>query len=103
MRQLMPLVEQDREGVLTRFRLLAGSSRLSAQLWVGYRRNVDAMAATLGARLGRDPGDLEVRVTAAAIVGALLETVYAWAASDGREDFGALLERALDQLAALGP
>lgn len=102
-RQLMPMVEQDRDGVLTRFRLLSGSSRLNAQLWVGFRRNVDSMAEALGVRLGRDPGDLEVRVLASALVGALLEAVYSWVDSDGREDFGDLVDRALDRLAALGP
>jgi AcrR family transcriptional regulator len=102
MRDLLPLVEQGRESILARFRLLAGSSRLGAQMWDGMRRNVDTMAATLGRRLGRDPADLEVRVMAGAVVTALLEAALAWAESDGRDDFGDLVDRALDQLTDLG-
>ena len=103
LRTLMPLVEgENREAVLNRFRLMVGSNRLGAQLWTGYRRNVDAMAGALGTRLGRDPADIEVRATAAALVGALVEALYAWVASDGRGELGVVLDRALAQLGALG-
>jgi AcrR family transcriptional regulator len=102
-RQLAPLVQQDRDGVLARFRLLSGTSRLNAQLWVGFRRNVDAMAGALAERLSRDPADLEVRVLASAVVSALLEAVFAWTESDGRDDFAELTDRALDRLATLDP
>jgi AcrR family transcriptional regulator len=101
-RELVPLLEQGGESVLARFRLVAGSNRLGAQLWMGYRRNVDSLAETLARRLGRDPDDLEVRVAASAVVGALLEALFAWVASDGRDDLGDVLDRTLDSLAALG-
>jgi AcrR family transcriptional regulator len=99
MRELFPLIEpEDRDALLERSRLLESSSQLQAQLWQALQANVDTLATALAARAGEDPGALEVRATAAAIVAALFEVIRVWAAGDGREDLIALAERALGQL-----
>jgi AcrR family transcriptional regulator len=101
LRELLPLIEQrDREVLLERTRLMSGSSGLQAQLWQGQRANIDSFAAAIGVRTGADPGSLEVRAQAAAVVAVLLEAIQLWAAGDGRDDPLALMERGLGQLSA---
>jgi AcrR family transcriptional regulator len=99
MRELFPLIEpEDRDALLERSRLLVSSSQLQAQLWQAQQANTDTLAAALGARTGQEPGALEVRATAAAVVAALFEAVRVWTAGDGREDLLALTEQALRPL-----
>jgi len=97
--QVLPYIEQARETVLERYRLVAGSPGLRAQLVDAQRANTDWLAGALAARLGREPADLQVRVVAAAIVAASFEALGRWAGSDGQLDLGYLLDQALDALA----
>lgn len=100
-RQLLPLIEQqDRESLLVRTRLMSTSSGLQAQLWHGLRANTGTFATAIAARTGADPGSLEVRAQAAAVVAVLFEVLQVWAAGDGRDDLMALIDRGLDQLGA---
>ncbi|MER5180233.1 TetR family transcriptional regulator [Streptomyces sp. NPDC002896] len=81
-------------------------SRLRTRLMVDVpavrSRTTESMAVTgrllrraIARRTGRDTGDLEVRVLATAIVGALLETSLYWAEHDHQDDLSDLLDRAL--------
>jgi AcrR family transcriptional regulator len=99
MREVLPYIEQARETVLERYRLVVGSPGLRAQLMDAQRANTDWLAAALAQRLSREPTDLEVRVLAAAIVAAAFEALSRWAESGGQLDLGALLDRAIDALA----
>ncbi|MET7595199.1 TetR family transcriptional regulator [Streptomyces sp. NPDC005481] len=56
------------------------------------------LCRVIGERTGRDPDALDVRVYAAALTGALLETAVYWAEGGHREDLAALLDRTLDLL-----
>ena len=100
-RTLLPLLE-DVEQLRERVRLLSGSSRLRAQMWDGLRANTETLAEVLAARIGRGPRDLEVRTSAAAMMGALFEAVLTWAEPGNGDDLGELVDRALGQVAALG-
>jgi AcrR family transcriptional regulator len=92
--------QQDRESLLVRTRLMSTSSGLQAQLWQGLRANTGTFATAIAARTGADPGSLEVRAQAAAVVAVLFEVLQVWAAGDGRDDLMALIDRGLDQLGA---
>jgi AcrR family transcriptional regulator len=56
------------------------------------------LCRVIGERTGRDPDALDVRVYAATLTGALLETALYWAEGGHREDPAALLDRTLDLL-----
>jgi AcrR family transcriptional regulator len=99
---LLPLME-DSEPLRERVRLLSGNSRLRAQMWDGFRANTDTLAAAIAPRLGRDPTDLEARAAAAAVVAALVEAVLVWADPGTEAGLGELVDRAIGELAALGP
>ncbi|MGW1027585.1 TetR/AcrR family transcriptional regulator [Streptomyces sp. NPDC002577] len=86
-------------------------SRLRTRLMVDVpavrSRSTESMAVTgcllrraIARRTGRDTGDLEVRVLATAIVGALLETSLYWAERDHQDDLSDLLDRALSTFEA---
>ena len=49
-------------------------------------------------RTGRDPDSLEVRVFAMSLIGGLMETSLYWAENGHQDDFGDLVDRALDVL-----
>ncbi|WP_425347897.1 TetR/AcrR family transcriptional regulator [Streptomyces roseochromogenus] len=82
-------------------------SRLRTHLMVQVpavrSRMMESMSATgrmlceaIGERTGRAPDSLEVRVYAMSLIGGLMETSMYWAENDHRDDFGALIDRALD-------
>ncbi|MGW1166087.1 TetR/AcrR family transcriptional regulator [Streptomyces sp. NPDC001153] len=54
------------------------------------------LCEAIGERTGRDPDGLEVRVYAMSLIGGLMETSMYWAENDHRDDFTALVDRALD-------
>lgn len=57
-----------------------------------------SLARPLADRAGRDPDDLEVRVFAASVMGALREALLYWAEHDQQDDLVALVNRTLDTL-----
>ncbi|MFF2652067.1 TetR/AcrR family transcriptional regulator [Streptomyces sp. NPDC058045] len=57
------------------------------------------LCRVLADRTGRHPDDLDVRILAMGIAGALLEVSLYWAERDYRDDLTALLDRALTALA----
>ncbi|WP_189931280.1 TetR/AcrR family transcriptional regulator [Streptomyces sulfonofaciens] len=77
-------------------------TRLMVQVPAVRSRMMEGMSATgrmlcriLADRTGRDADDLEVRVFATGLVGALLETALYWAEHDYRDDLPDLVDRAL--------
>ncbi|MET8827050.1 TetR family transcriptional regulator [Streptomyces sp. NPDC004610] len=69
-------------------------------------RAMESMSATggvlcraIGERTGRDPGSLEVRIWAMALVGGMMEASLYWAENGCREDLPELFDRAVDILA----
>ncbi|WP_455712749.1 TetR/AcrR family transcriptional regulator [Streptomyces pharetrae] len=88
-------VEEDVEVARLRTRLMvqvpAVRSRMMESMSVTGRMLCQAIAE----RTGRDPGDLEVRVFAMSLLGGLMEASLYWAENDHRDDFAALVDRAL--------
>ncbi|MEU6771139.1 TetR family transcriptional regulator [Streptomyces sp. NPDC046759] len=78
-------------------------TRLMVQVPAVRSRMMESMSATgrmlceaIGERTGRAPDSLEVRVYAMSLIGGLMETSLYWAENDHRDDFTALVDRALD-------
>ncbi|MGY0018318.1 TetR/AcrR family transcriptional regulator [Streptomyces sp. cg35] len=78
-------------------------TRLQAEVPAVRSRMMESMSVTgqmmcrvLAERTGRDAGDLEVRVYAMALVGALMEATMYWAEHDHESDLRDLTLRALD-------
>ncbi|MEV5613355.1 TetR family transcriptional regulator [Streptomyces sp. NPDC052225] len=78
-------------------------SRLQLEVPAVRSRMMESMSVTgqmlcrvIAERTGRDAGDLEVRVFAMALVGALMETTLYWAEHEHEEELRDLVGRALD-------
>ncbi|MER5886866.1 TetR family transcriptional regulator [Streptomyces sp. NPDC001941] len=86
--------------VAQRARLMTEVPSVRARVAEATARASRVLAAALAERAGRAPDDLEARVFAAAVLGALTETALCWAEDGRRQDLPALLTRALDRLGA---
>ncbi|MFE5792862.1 TetR family transcriptional regulator [Streptomyces sp. NPDC056503] len=95
-------LETDPEEVRLRARLMAGTPAVRARLTETTAETGRRLARALADRTGRAADDLEVRVFAAAVLGALREATLYWAERGLTEDLPALLHRTLDTLKA-GP
>ncbi|MFJ6404380.1 MULTISPECIES: acyl-CoA-like ligand-binding transcription factor [Streptomyces] len=95
-------LEADPEEIRLRARLMAGTPAVRARLSETTAETGRRLARALADRTGRAPDDLEVRVFAAAVLGALREATLYWAERGLEEDLPALLDRTLDTLKA-GP
>ena len=92
--------------IFERTRLTMSVPALRARTLENFTATLDLVATGVAARVGRDAGDLEVRVFAGAVVGALVTAIQLWVDSDGRGDLADLADRALAHLDAglpLGP
>lgn len=90
--------DRDRELDLARGRVLLGTPSLA-----GVTRTYEVefeilLAAWIAARTGRDPGDFDVRTTAAMFVAARRVVVAEWLNTDGAADVGELARRSLAPL-----
>jgi AcrR family transcriptional regulator len=94
------IVKQDPSMFLTRGRLMLEVPSLRAKLWDFLQQNEAALCQVFAANRGRDPNDFELRVAAAAIIGAIMAALTEWIRSEGRADMTGLLDRALRQLEA---
>jgi AcrR family transcriptional regulator len=92
---LSTFYDQDRDRVLERLKLAFRTSALQPRLRQQQANSALGVTRILAARLGARPDDLEIRAIAAAIAAALWVAAEEWQAHDGREDLGALIERAL--------
>ncbi|MFD4476840.1 TetR/AcrR family transcriptional regulator [Streptomyces sp. NPDC058471] len=81
-------------------------TRLMVEVPAVRSRMLESMSVTgrmlcrvIADRAGRDPGDLEVRVFAMGLIGALTETMAYWAEQGHEDDLGELVNRTMDTLA----
>jgi AcrR family transcriptional regulator len=92
-------LQQDREDLLLRTRLIFEDPALRAHNVAEQERSERAMADVIAERTGRDPADLEIRCAAAAIIAVFTTLVRYWVEGDGQEDLAELYERHLPLLA----
>lgn len=88
-----PRYEQDE--MILRIRLMAEVPALRSRLMETMSVTGRLMCRTLAERTGRDADDLEVRVYAMALMGAMVETMIYWVEQDFRDDLPDLIDRAL--------
>jgi AcrR family transcriptional regulator len=92
------VTEDDASVFLTRGRLMLSVPELRARLWDFLQQNEALLCQAFAAHSGRDPDDLELRVAAGAIIGAIMAALTEWVRSDGKADMVQLIDRALNQL-----
>lgn len=86
----------DREETAFRVRLMTEVPAVRARLTESMSATGRLMCRALAGRTGQGVGDLEVRVYARGLVGALLEALAYWVERDCRDDLTRLTDRALD-------
>jgi AcrR family transcriptional regulator len=92
------LYRHDPQRLLARNRLLFSEPALRARFLEFAREGVQQIATAFAASRGRASDDLLVKVTATALVDAVLWASDRWQASDGSEDLLALVDQATDAL-----
>jgi AcrR family transcriptional regulator len=95
-RALMLLMQRDQDLVLWRAKLMLEVPELRARGWEEIEKAQELFSAVMAERTGRNPDDLEVRVTVASVIGAMFEVSKEWVRRDGQVNFEELVERALD-------
>ena len=98
--QLTGTLEDDREIILARSKLLLETPDLRAKLWSEIERAQTFFGVLLAERTGRAPDDFEFRVVAIALVAAMMEAATEWVRSEGRFKMGDLMKKALDAINA---
>src|SRR5579859_387610 len=98
--QITGTLEDDREIILARSRLLLETPDLRAKLWSEVERAQTFFGVLLAERTGRAPDDFEFRVVAIALVAAMMEAATEWVRSEGRFKMGDLMKKALDAISA---
>jgi len=79
--------------------LILSVPALRARVYESFGGQLELVAGPVARRLGREPGDVEVRVICGAVVGAMLAAVFDWAERGAKERLGTTLVRAIDVLA----
>lgn len=97
---IVTLSPAERAKVLERMQLTMAVPALRARSLDNFFETMNLLQRSIGARVGLDPNHVDLRIMAGAVVGALVGVFDAWAASGGTEDFGALIDHTLTQLAA---
>ncbi|MEU5519306.1 TetR family transcriptional regulator [Streptomyces sp. NPDC047860] len=87
--------EHGREEMLLRVRLMAELPQVRSRLMESLSVTGHRLCRALAERTGRHENDLEVRVYAVGLVGALLETMIYWVDGDCQEDVLELIDRTL--------
>jgi len=98
--QLTGTLEDDREIILARSKLLLETPDLRAKLWSEVERAQVFFGVMLAGRTGRNADDFEFRVVAIALVAAMMEAATEWVRSEGRDKMGDLMKKALDAINA---
>lgn len=91
----------DRDRVLAAMRLMATVPALDARYATEQRRTIALLAQLFAVRTGRDVDDLELQMTAAALVGAMYTATRQWVSEDGKGSLAHLVIRAIDYLEPL--
>ncbi|WP_392676301.1 TetR/AcrR family transcriptional regulator [Streptomyces sp. LN785] len=89
---------EEREEVILRSRLMVEVPAIRARMAESMSVTSRMLSEILAERGGRDPRDLEVRVFATALLGALQETTLYWAERGHRDDLRVLVNRTFDAL-----
>ncbi|WP_423247086.1 TetR/AcrR family transcriptional regulator [Streptomyces pratisoli] len=92
------MLENEPQEMHLRTKLMAEVPALRARMTETMAETSQSLARPLADRAGRDPDDLEVRVFAASVMGALREALLYWAERDQQDDLVALVNRTLDTL-----
>ncbi|WP_443045523.1 TetR/AcrR family transcriptional regulator [Streptomyces sp. NBC_00259] len=92
------MLENEPQEMHLRTKLMAEVPALRARMTETMAETSQSLARPLADRAGRDPDDLEVRVFAASVMGALREALLYWAEHDQQDDLVALVNRTLDTL-----
>jgi AcrR family transcriptional regulator len=91
-------VAADEERIRRRLRLAYATPSIEAASALEAYQMAGLIAGVLGDRLGRDPMDLDLQVTAHAMVGGLLGALRHWYASGFSAPFDAVVEAPLELL-----
>jgi AcrR family transcriptional regulator len=94
--------ERDRDVILARTRLIMSVPALGARVWEDVKRTLELFCTVVAERLGRDPGDFELRVATMSVISAMTMASMEWARTDGSADMMDLINRALDVVEAGG-
>jgi AcrR family transcriptional regulator len=81
-----------------RTELLLAVPALRMRTLDNFTANVDMLAGALAGRTGRSADDLELRVFAGALTGALIAAIFAWMDGGGKDNLGQVIDRALAHL-----
>ncbi|GHF61078.1 TetR family transcriptional regulator [Streptomyces mashuensis] len=92
-------VDQDLAELRQRTRLVHEVPALRGRSAESMARSARTLCAVLAGRTGHAPGDLELRVAVAAVLGALQEAVMLWVEQGQTEDLVGIVTRTLDVLA----
>jgi AcrR family transcriptional regulator len=92
------LYRHDPERLLARHRLLDTVPEIRASFLEFARSGVEVLTASFAAKRGLDPDDIELHVTAAAIMDAAGAAFSRWQRAGGKPDLIALFDQATDSL-----
>jgi len=90
------IVEQDREDILERSRLVLEVPELRARIWEELEKARELFAAVISARTGRDAADFEVQVVAMTLIGIAFQASLEWVRVDGEGKLSDLFLRAMN-------
>ena len=88
--------ERDHDIILARAKLWIEVPALRARLWEELEKAQVMMSALIAQRAGRDADDFEIRVTVMVVIMAAMEAMREWVRQDGKGNFAAYVNRALD-------
>lgn len=86
---------EEMAAVYQRSQLMMKVPALRMRALDNFTGSVDMLAEGIGGRVGRDPGEVEVRAFAGAVIGALTAAIYLWADGDGTGHPFDLIDRGL--------
>ncbi|MBK3575479.1 TetR family transcriptional regulator [Streptomyces sp. MBT65] len=91
-------MKEDEEVSRLRTHLMVQVPAVRSRMMESMSVTGDMLCQAIAERTGRDQESLEVRVSAMALIGALMETSLYWAEHGHRDDFKDLMDRTLDVL-----
>jgi len=89
------VVQNDREDILERSRLVLEVPELRARIWEELERARDLFAGVISARTGRDASAFEIQVVGMVLVGMAFQASVEWVRTGGKGELGDLFKRAL--------
>lgn len=90
------VVQNDREDILERSRLVLEVPELRARIWEELEKARDLFAGVIAARTGRDASDFEIQVVGMTLVGMAFQASVEWVRTGGKGELGDLFKRALE-------